>query len=84
MRRLYGASNLQKQSRLLGYRPGEPGDDRVPCVVNKIGFADPHTEHNQYKILVMKEISYLENVNKQFKLKLIFFSMSIQIHLTVS
>jgi hypothetical protein len=54
----------------LGYLPGEPGDDRVPCVVNEIGFADPHTEHNQYKILVMKEISYLENITNSLNLNL--------------
>jgi hypothetical protein len=79
MRRFNGASNVQKQSRLLGYRPGEPGDDKVPCVVNKIGFADPHAEHNEYKLSVMREISYLENVNKEFKLKLRFNFMGIQV-----
>jgi hypothetical protein len=70
MRRLNGANNVQKQSRLLGYRPGEPGDDKVPCVVNRIGFADPHTEHNKYILSVMRAISFLENVNKEFKLTL--------------
>jgi hypothetical protein len=48
-------------------------------VVNKIGFADPHTEHSQYKILVMLEMANMENVNKEFKLKLIFSFMNIQV-----
>jgi hypothetical protein len=54
MRLLYGAYSVQKQSRLLGYRPGEPGDDRVPCVVNSIGYADPHTK-NKNKLLVSEK-----------------------------
>lgn len=50
MRLLFGAYSVQKQSRLFGYRPGDPGDDRVPCVLNEIGYADPHTKHKKYII----------------------------------
>jgi hypothetical protein len=58
MRLLFGANSVQKQSRLLGYRPGDPGEDRVPCVVKKIGYPDPHTEHKKY-ILSQGEVPCL-------------------------
>jgi len=72
MRRLFGATNVQKQSRLLGYRPGEPGDDRVPCVENSIGPADPHTKQNiNYRL----EGNFIFGTCKQLK-----FNTQVQLH----
>jgi hypothetical protein len=51
---------------LLGYRPGEPGDDRVPCVENTIGTADPHTGQNiNYRL----EGNFIFGTYEQLKFK---------------
>jgi hypothetical protein len=51
---------------LLGYRPGEPGDDKIPCVENVITSADPHTEHNtNYK----SDRKFVFGAFMQFKFK---------------
>jgi hypothetical protein len=72
MRRLYGATNVQEQSRLLGYRPGEPGENRVPCVENSIMPADPHTGHNtNYRL----EGNFIFRTHKQLK-----FKTQLQLH----